>query len=402
MPTPPDPLTPPQTAAELLVGLLRSQLFAESLFGQVFEQSRPYIDRPADEYAVALVENRVLTPWQSTELLAGRIGFYSGIFRLLERLTGTADATVFVAEQAGPQRLVLLHMTRIVVVGDPTSSDSSAELSPQRTMSRQANISHCVAVEQTSELRLVAYEFMEAKPLAEFLEANPIKRPHAADLVRQFASALAALRDEVIETIGLSAVWIDTHGQLKLLAGPNPLANDSGPSQRSPRRMGLQLAAVHRFATALGGLPELVDCRFMIDVVQRLSEVAEPWVTSFASTSLRCPRVRMNRHLRRGPALRLIEAFGEELQFVLDQPGEEVLRNSRSGVGLIPTEGEEVIPAMHPTQRGRSRSRAWAVSVVFLLIVAVAIATQWMQRVGVRPAAATTEEEVEISPSTGH
>ncbi len=400
MPPPPEPLNPPQTAAELLVGLLRSQLFAESLFGQVFEQSRPYLDRPANEYAAALVEKRVLTQWQATKLLAGRIGLYAGTFRLLERLAPADGAQLFVAEQTGPQRLVLLQITRTAGVGESSAEDCSAEMGPLRKSLRHPHIAHCIAVQQTPQLGLVAYEFLEAKPLSELLAANPIKRPHAAHLVRQFASALAVLREETIESINLSSVWIDLLGQLKLLAGPNPLVGDSVPSQPSPQREALQWEALHRFAAALGGLPEMADCRSIIEVVQRLSEIAEPWAAPFTSASLLCPSTRMNRHLRRGPALRLIEALGEELQLVLNGLKEETMTFAGSDENLDLTEGETASPSIPPAVRGRSRRRTWAVSVVLLLVVAAVIATQWAERWGVRPVEATTEE-VEGSPAKG-
>ncbi len=402
MPTPPDSPNPPQTAADLLVGLLRSQLFAESLFGQVFEQSRPYLDRPAGEYAAALVEKRVLTQWQAAELLAGRVGLYAGTFRLLERLSQTEDAQWFVAEQAGAQRLVLLQISRSGLVGNAISTHGSVEFSLPHTVPQHPSVAHCLVVQQTPPLRLVAYEFIEAKPLSELLASKRIERPHAAHLVQQFAAALAALHEELIATVGLHDLWINSQGQLKLLAGPKPMACDPAPNPQSPQREALQFAALNRFATALGGLPELARCRSVKEVVQCLAELAEPWATPFAIASLRCPRARMNRHLRRGPALRFIESFGEDLQFDLDGTGDDVLRTASSAAGVVPTEDDAESPPKLPPQRGRSRRRVWAVTAVLLLIVAVAIATQWMQRVGVRAAEATTEEEVEYFLSTGH
>lgn len=400
MPTPLEFLTPPKTAAELLVRLLRSQLFAESLFGQVFEQSRPYLDRPADEYAAALVEKRVLTQWQATELLVGRIGLYAGTFRLLERLAQTDHAQLFVAEQAGPQRLVLLQFTRTGGVGDSPAEDSSAEVDPIRDSFRHSHIIRCIVVQQMPQLRLVAYEFVEAKLLSELLADEPIGRPHTAHLLQQFVAALASLRNEIIETISLSSIWIDLQGQLKLLAGSNALVSNSAPIPRSPQREALQLAAVNRFAAALGGLPEIADCRFMIEVEQRLSELAEPWSAPFTSADLLCPRTRMNRHLRRGPALRLIESFGEELQFVVDGPGEETASSPGLNEGLVPTENEAVHAPIPPATQGRSRRRTWAVSVVLLIVVAAVIAVQWAEQWGIRPVEATTEE-VKTSPATG-
>lgn len=400
--TPPlESLTPPQTAAELLVGLLRSQLFAESLFGQVFEQSRPYLDRPAGDYAAALVQKRVLTRWQATELLAGRVGLYAGTFRLLERLFRTDEAQLFAAEQSGPQRLVLLQISRSVTAEDSASIENIPVASPQHAGPRQPHVAHCIVAQQTSQLRLLAYEFMEVKPLWEFLAATPIERPHAAHLVRQLATTLAVLRDEIISSLDLSVMWIDSQGQLKLLVGPNPFASDTAQSQLSPQREALQLAAVHRFTTALGGLPEVANCRLMSEVVLRLSKMEKPWAASIDTSSRHCSRASMNRHLRRGPALRLIEALGEELQFVLDDPGEKSASQPRVEENLAPTEIEAASSPAPPAARGRSRRRAWAASTIVVLVVAAVLATLWAGHWRARPAAAATEEP-KTSPTPNH
>jgi hypothetical protein len=103
----------PETAAELLDLLLRSRWFADSLFGQLFEQSREYLDRPAQEFAVALVEKRCISPWQAGELLAGRNQFYVRGYRLIDRIT-EGQVSYFVAEQIRPARLVILEVERTV------------------------------------------------------------------------------------------------------------------------------------------------------------------------------------------------------------------------------------------------------------------------------------------------
>lgn len=103
------PPTRPETAAELLDLLLRSRWFADSLFGQLLDQSALYLDRPAREFAIALVEKRCLSSWQAEELLAGRNQFYLRGYRLIDRIT-EGQVSHFVAEQIRPARLVILEV----------------------------------------------------------------------------------------------------------------------------------------------------------------------------------------------------------------------------------------------------------------------------------------------------
>ncbi len=414
---------PPQTAADLLEGLSRSRLLAESLFGQVLDQSAPYLERRADEYAASLVEKKVLTQWQTTELLAGRRGLYAGTFRLFERLAGTDSAEVFVAEQPGPQRLVILEGTRRerTPATAPSESVGAAHLNWEASAkphtlpdaSRHPHLARCVGVQHTPQWRLVAYEFIEAKPLAELLTRNPLERKHAAELVRQFSAALVVLRDEALATIGPEAAWVDWQGELKLLAGPHPFASVSQLSPSSPERVALQMRAIQRFTAAIGGLPEIVNCRSVNEVLQRLVGIAKPWPEPFARESLRCQRVGMNRLLRRGPSRRWIESFGPELQLALAVPGpkpdhESVTSESRPVIGTAstteveghrpPTTARASAPKRPKVGSGR---RALAFAVLLWLLATGIVAMQWVGRWRVRSAAATTEE-VQTTAASGH
>ena len=433
MPLPTSLPKPPQTAADLLEGLSRSQLFAESLFGQVMEQSAPYLERRADEYAAAIVDKKVLTPWQATELLAGRSGLYAGTFRLFERLAGTASAEVFVAEQPGPQRLVVLEVTRLegTPATDPIKSggaghidlDATAKPHARPEAARHPHMARCLGVQHTPRLRLVAYEFMEAKPLAELLARNPPARKHAANLILQFSEALVVLCDEALAAIGPEAAWVDGHGELKLLAGPHPLASVSQLSQSSTERVALQMGAIQRFAAALGGLPEIENCRAVNEVLQRLVGIAKPWTEPFARESLRCPRVEMNRLLRRGPSLRWIESFGPELQVALAKLSPETGREadleggSELGSEAVTSESPASGPAATTAVEGHSLAtmamapapapkrpkvgsgrRAFAFTVLVWLLASGVVVTQWFQQRGVRRANATTDPAVSPEP----
>lgn len=424
MPLPPSLPNPPQTAADLLAGLLRSQLLAESLFGQVWEQSSPYFERRADEYAAALVEKRVITQWQATELLEGRTGFYAGTFRLLERLATTAAGAVFAAEQTGPQRLVLVQIARVEtadgsVAFRSTKGQSFAERkTTPPSPARHPNIVRCLEVQQTPQLHLVAYDFIEAKTLSELLAVQPTVRTHVADLVRQLAAAVVVLNEQALADLSPEAAWIDGQGQLKLLAGPDPWASISELSRSSSGRVDLQMATVRRFATAWGGVSEIAECQSINEMLQRLAGIAELWGEPFARDTLRCPRPQMSRLLRRGPALRMVESFGADQQVRWEgaSPAAEAVaqwsdsgpaestfvKEERGGATDVPS---TVIPSVN------RRGRAWAFSGLLWLLGAGVVATQWFKQSGVRRAKATTEPAalseiaVPVTPApsqTGH
>ena len=183
-----------------------------------------------------------------------------------------------------------------------------------------------------------------------------------------------------------------------------------------------QMATVNRFAMSLGGVPEIVECRTLTEVVDCLTPVALPWSDAFPHESLRCPRVLMNRLLRKGPALRLIEAFGPELQVTLGQNSELGLEpkpqptpdppqgwtptgQSRDHTAFAkvrpPISALDELAAVIRQDRqstnfvkktsARSRVRALLITALFGMVVAGVLATLWFERWGVRKAGANSE-----------
>jgi len=306
----------PQTAADLLEGLLRSQLFAESIFRQIREQSRRFLKHRADEFAAALVQKKVLTAWHAMELLEGRSSFYAGTFRLLERLTTDKQRSIFVAEQPAAQRLVLLDVTpRRDVVPE------TCESRPKQFRYNHPHIARCVLNQSTPKLRLVAYEFIEAAWLRDVIASQAPSRSQRAHLLCQFARALSVLDAESIDAIDLSATLLDSHGQLQWLAGAPAFANDTEVNKpRTTDQAARQMQTLQRFANSLGGFPEIANCRELTEVVSCLGEFGEPWSDAFPKERILRPRALMNRLLRKGPSQKLIEAFHGEQQFSLESP----------------------------------------------------------------------------------
>lgn len=415
MPLPLSNPQPPQTAADLLEGLLRSQLFAESIFGQILEQSSGFLEYPAGEFAAVLVQKKVLTPWQASELLAGRTSVYAGTFRLLERIETGIGFTLFTAEQSGPQRLVWLHLSATTPASTPPNTWQLSH--EQKT---PLHLVKCIEVQQTASLRLVAYEFTEAQPLTALLVQQSLEKRHAADLLRQFARAIEGVSDLALDTVGLESALVDSRGQLTLLAEPSRRTVAENLSL-DPKRVDREMAAANRFAAALGCLSEIAGCRSPGEVHHFLSEFSEPWLEAYAPESVRCPRAHLNRFLRKGPALRAVEEFsrGQQVEFIglgasegMGIEESRALKDSRASRPL-PLRKQSSSKAEYKSAKGtqqtasgdhtlpqpKRRVRSWMRFLVFAagvcMIVTGIVATQWFMQWNTRRAGAASETQTE-------
>ncbi|MFO1007652.1 MAG: hypothetical protein U0929_16940 [Planctomycetaceae bacterium] len=314
----------PQTAADLLDGLLRSQLFAESIHSQILKQSRPFLKHAADEYAAALVQRKVLTGWQASELLAGRVCFYAGTFRLLGPLSIDPSFPLFIAEQSGAQRLVLLEatprVTNQVASEDGITGGIGINLKAQPPV-RDPHVARCVQVQTTATHNLVAYEFHQAAWLGDIISQQLPQRPHRAHLLAQLAATMSEISREALETFDPQHAVIDHEGHLRWLAGPRALVNDWTDDATSGRsRQELQLLAIRKFASWLGGHPEISHCSNLAEVISTLCPIAEPWTEAFPQGAMPGSRAILNRMLRKGPSLAQIESFHTERQYALITP----------------------------------------------------------------------------------
>ncbi len=399
---------PPQTAAELLEGLLRSHLFAESIFGQIFEQSVPYLARRADEFAEALIQKYVLTRWQAAELLAGRVGFYAGTFRLLERLSTDGPASLFVAEQPSPQRLVFLE----VIPCDHSASDFLAsQTASVRPDTPSPHVARCLQVQQTRDFQLVAYEFNETRVLSELLRTNSLAPQHQADLIRQFDKVVDRLSDEALDHLGPHRTLVDRHGQLTILTRPIALAAPSLPPLTVPTRTSRQQAARQQFASSLGGMSEIAACGTTAEEMARPLLGAQPWTETGSREWVPGTRRTLNRYLRKGPSLSTIEALGGLQQlFYFFQPDAHNLLGMSEPVPVETTWEESVddtkwepdnreIPTTVPqfkSLRRQSRKHSEMLFMILIGIIATGImSTQWVKLWGIRRAAATSQSPTE-------
>ncbi len=349
----------PQTAADLLDGLLRSQLFAESIYGQIFEQSRLFLNHPAPEYAAALIQRKVLTAWQASELLAGRSNFYSGTFRLLGRLATGSQSSVFIAEQSGAQRLVLLEAGPLA---STTSNHSGAGLTTPPTekpfgqaSNHHPHLARCLQVQTTATQQLVAYEFIEAMWLKDVIAQQSPKRTQVAHLILQLAQKLSALSREALKSPDLLKVLISSNGQLKWLAGPRTLVNDWPENEAiTAQRVTAQMLAIRKFTKFVGGQEGIGRCQNLQEVVTLLELIAEPWTDAFPPESIRSSRAVLNRMLRKGPSLKQIESLHSNQQLALTTPASittpATLVASLASPAVVPAPAIPNEPALAPVK----------------------------------------------------
>lgn len=102
----------PQSPSQLLERIRAARLFADSVYRQLQERSLSMLDAPVAEFALHLVDCKVVTQWQAEMLLTGQVGFYVQGFRLLTPYYRRDQEALFVAEQLFPQRLMLLHLSQ--------------------------------------------------------------------------------------------------------------------------------------------------------------------------------------------------------------------------------------------------------------------------------------------------
>lgn len=257
----PPPSTRPETAAELLDLLLRSRWFADSLFGQLLDQSRDYLARPAQEFAIALVEKRCLSPWQATELLAGRNCFYRGGFRLIEQISVSKTAH-FIAEQVRPSRLVILEV----------ASDAAGEPAQR------------------------VFEFEAGWLLSQRIRDSQFSRELLDQWRAQVELLLATLSPMQLEFVSPDRVLVDGSQTLKCL---QPLGR-KGVSEPEVARAELLAAAARRFSRSFDEATERIE-----------SVLWSPAITP----SVPAGRSRYLPLLRKGPSWTAIEELSPDLQW---------------------------------------------------------------------------------------
>jgi len=145
------------------------------------------------EYADALIEQGVLTPFQAEKLLDGRWrGFtVAGKYRLIDRLGAGGMGAVYLAEHQHMGRRVALKVLPIAQAEDPASLGRFYREARAAARLDHPNIVRAHDIDHEGKLHFLVLEFVDGCNLHDYVRRNSVLTPHrAAHYIRQAALGL--------------------------------------------------------------------------------------------------------------------------------------------------------------------------------------------------------------------
>ena len=201
--------------------LKTSDLIPSDHFDRVVDQLKLGALASADEIARTLVRNRVITPFQSERLLAGRArGFYIDSYKVLEILGVGGMGCIYIAEDSTTRKRVALKVltTRHEV---DTGMRARFELEARAGLKlHHENVCRTLYMGDTGAITYMAMEFFKGVSLHEVIAlGGKIPSSQACDLFMQAAIGLhhAHERGLVHRDVKPANLLVDKDGQLKIL-----------------------------------------------------------------------------------------------------------------------------------------------------------------------------------------
>lgn len=184
----------PRTPEEFIRLLEKSQLLKRSLFEKIkpqLEQFGAEGDTP-ERLAKSLVKNRILTPYQSAQLLKGRWnGFYIGKYRLLDLLGRGGMGKVYLAEQITMQRVVAVKVVRPRAASNRVNLARFVREARAVAQLRHPNVVQAYDFDAFGGVPYIVMEYIEGLNCDEILlHFGPVPYPQACDFIMQAAEGL--------------------------------------------------------------------------------------------------------------------------------------------------------------------------------------------------------------------
>jgi eukaryotic-like serine/threonine-protein kinase len=202
----------------------RSELIAKDELARAlgaWKDADPAAFETSQRLADKFVEAKLLTPWQATNLLAGKsAGFFLGQYKLLGIL-GTGDSSsVYLAQHT---RMPVRRAIKVLPVSRANSSSWLARFGRQASFLAaivHPNIAPAFDINQHKKHHYLVLEYIEGHDLDATVKAEgPLEPGVAADIVRQAAEALAHVHDRglVHRDIKPSHLMVGKEGTIRLL-----------------------------------------------------------------------------------------------------------------------------------------------------------------------------------------
>ena len=194
-------------------GLLNTEQFAEA-------QDATLLTSDAVELAEMLIRQELITPWQSTQLLAGRHSLFLGNYALMDLLGRGGMGSVFLARHRTMNRRVALKVVSKQVGKDPASLDRFLAEARLIASLDHPNIVQAYDVGKESDRFYIVMEYIEGQDLEAIVQEHGLFGfEEVADCIRQAAEGLAHAhgRNMIHCDIKPSNLLLSDQGVIKIL-----------------------------------------------------------------------------------------------------------------------------------------------------------------------------------------
>lgn len=210
---------------------------------QCMKQLRSQVPAPgkpghtAQEFAAVLVRQKVLTPFQSKRLLAGKPdGFFIGKYRILDLLGAGGMGKVFLAEQTTMKRAIALKLLPTKDIGNSGAMVRFHREARAVAKLRHPNITVAHDFDQIDESHFFVMEYVEGLDLQRVVEdRGQLPVGLAVHLACQAANGLEHARQHqmVHRDIKPGNLMVEPNGVLKILdLGLVVVGSEKGPGSQ--------------------------------------------------------------------------------------------------------------------------------------------------------------------------
>ena len=211
--------------------LKQSELIPAHRLAKELDAFRASVDETdgaeAAQFAMHLINEELLTPWQNAQLFAGKHkGFFLGNYKILEPLEGTGGN--YLAEHTKMRRQAVIKI--LPQLQDAVAREKFlADAEPMFALDHP-NIVQTYKVDQEGDVYFLAIQYVEGWSLAQLVDDHgPLDEERAADYVRQAAEGLAHAHEHglIHRRLDPSHLLVDEEGTLKLLGFDEAMLNSN-------------------------------------------------------------------------------------------------------------------------------------------------------------------------------
>jgi eukaryotic-like serine/threonine-protein kinase len=211
----------PATCDELLDLVRKSGVADEKRLDALLREKRAAIPKDPKKVADFLIQNSILTNFQSENILLGKWKrFTIGKYKILERLGSGGFAQVYLCEHKLMRRRVAVKVLPVAKTKGSSALDRFHREARAAADLDHPNIVHAYDIDQDGELHFIVMEYVDGPNLQEIVKrAGRVSVPRACNYISQAALGLqhAFERNMVHRDIKPGNFIVDRSGIVKML-----------------------------------------------------------------------------------------------------------------------------------------------------------------------------------------